>query len=208
MNLTLIGMTGCGKSYWSRELERKCGFKRYCCDDLIEERLASQVRGRGIEAVRQMDGKTPRRSILRTTGAVPHPRRQGDGIDYTLSPHTDSEPARTVGTVIDTTGSIVYVDPSPFPELRELSKVVYFETPPEALEELYRRFLRRQKPIVWGDMFEQRESETLHEATARCYRELLYFRVEQYAKHAEITIPYHVYSDRSHRVHTLLEFVS
>ena len=36
--ITLIGMSGLGKSYWSKEFERY-GYNRFCCDDVITHRL-------------------------------------------------------------------------------------------------------------------------------------------------------------------------
>ena len=40
MRITLIGMSGCGKTYWSKAFARQ-GFKLLCCDDLISEKLRS-----------------------------------------------------------------------------------------------------------------------------------------------------------------------
>ena len=38
MKISIVGMSGSGKTYWSKKLESE-GFKRFCCDDLIEEKL-------------------------------------------------------------------------------------------------------------------------------------------------------------------------
>ena len=38
VQLSLIGMSGAGKSYWSKRME-SLGFQVYSCDDLIAERL-------------------------------------------------------------------------------------------------------------------------------------------------------------------------
>src|SRR5258708_4675141 len=46
MKISLIGMSGSGKTYWSKKLEKK-GFKRYCCDDLIEKRLHDELKRLG-----------------------------------------------------------------------------------------------------------------------------------------------------------------
>jgi len=42
MRLSLIGMAGSGKSYWSRKLAEH-GFRRFCCDDMIEAKLAPEL---------------------------------------------------------------------------------------------------------------------------------------------------------------------
>ena len=42
MRLSLMGMSGSGKSYWSQKLAEH-GFKRFCCDALIAQKLRSQL---------------------------------------------------------------------------------------------------------------------------------------------------------------------
>jgi len=43
MTISLVGMSGTGKTYWSKQLESK-GFKRFCCDDLIGEKLGTVLK--------------------------------------------------------------------------------------------------------------------------------------------------------------------
>ena len=45
-NLALIGMSGAGKSYWSKKMEEK-GFLWYHCDEMIAERLGKELIGTG-----------------------------------------------------------------------------------------------------------------------------------------------------------------
>ena len=46
VNLSLIGMSGAGKSYWSKKMEEN-GYQRYSCDEMIAERLGPNLRGKG-----------------------------------------------------------------------------------------------------------------------------------------------------------------
>src|SRR5690606_2604149 len=48
MVITLIGLSGCGKSHLARRLEAERGFTLYSCDDIIEERLAEQLKPLGL----------------------------------------------------------------------------------------------------------------------------------------------------------------
>ncbi|MEK7623365.1 MAG: hypothetical protein AAB408_01700 [Patescibacteria group bacterium] len=48
--LTLIGMSNVGKSFWSQKLA-DVGFSRYCCDDLIETKLAPQLLAQGYKGI-------------------------------------------------------------------------------------------------------------------------------------------------------------
>ena len=38
MKLSIVGMSGLGKSYWSKKLE-EAGVKRFCCDEEITRKL-------------------------------------------------------------------------------------------------------------------------------------------------------------------------
>ena len=43
MRISLIGMAGAGKTYWSIKLAQQ-GFRRFCCDDLIAAKLAPDLK--------------------------------------------------------------------------------------------------------------------------------------------------------------------
>ena len=42
MRLSLIGMSGSGKSHWSIRLA-ELGFRRFCCDEMIARRLSAEL---------------------------------------------------------------------------------------------------------------------------------------------------------------------
>ena len=44
--LALIGMSGAGKSYWSKKMEEK-GYRWYHCDEMIAERLGQELIDKG-----------------------------------------------------------------------------------------------------------------------------------------------------------------
>ena len=46
MHITLIGMSGIGKSHWSKKMEA-LGYRRYSCDELIAERLGERLEKKG-----------------------------------------------------------------------------------------------------------------------------------------------------------------
>ena len=46
VNLALIGMSGAGKSYWSKKMEEN-GYRWYNCDEMIAKRLGSELPGIG-----------------------------------------------------------------------------------------------------------------------------------------------------------------
>ena len=46
-------MSGSGKSYWSKKLQAK-GFKRFCCDDLIEKKLENELKKLGYSGIQDV----------------------------------------------------------------------------------------------------------------------------------------------------------
>jgi len=51
--ISLIGMSGAGKTYWSKKLA-KTGFDRICVDNIIEEKLAPSLRKLGFLGIQDM----------------------------------------------------------------------------------------------------------------------------------------------------------
>ena len=45
--LALVGMSGSGKTFWTKKLAA-AGWRSVCCDDLIEQRLAQRLAAGGL----------------------------------------------------------------------------------------------------------------------------------------------------------------
>jgi len=88
------------------------------------------------------------------------------------------------GTVLDTTGSVVYTGEKICHRMQSLTTVVYLEASPAEEEVLIARYLSDPKPVLWGDQFVQRPGESTQEAIARCYRELIAYRKKHYERYA------------------------
>src|SRR6266700_1620483 len=53
MKLSLIGMSGVGKTYWAKQLESQ-GFKRFSCDDMIETKLEKELQTLGYSGINDL----------------------------------------------------------------------------------------------------------------------------------------------------------
>ncbi len=187
MILSLIGMSGSGKTHWSRTLSAH-GFPRISCDDRVEERLIS-----GSLLSREEGGIA---GVARWMGQPYEP-----GYDERQAAYLDAE-ARVMkeildalerdkprDLVIDTTGSVVYLGDEICRRLQASTVVVYLETSPQEIEEMLARYLEDPKPVVWGESFRRREQETDRDALVRCYRGLLDYRKALYERYASVRIP-------------------
>ncbi len=173
MHLSLIGMSNVGKTYWSKKLE-PLGFTRFGCDDEIEKIL----------------GVADLSKWMRFPDTDGYRDREGEYLnaeEQTLQTVLNQLPDGDV--VIDTTGSVIYLNPDLLNELKAKTKIVYLQAKEGMVELMIQKFFSNPKPLVWGDHFLPLDGENRDEALRRCYPELLKWRQEQYSQLADLTIP-------------------
>lgn len=189
MRLTLTGMSGSGKSFWSKQLARR-GFTHICCDDLIAARLVLRLSGGGDAIAR----------LGRWMGFPFQPGYEERESEYLLlekemmaeslrilSGNPGSAPA---DIVMDSTGSVIYTGEEILAELRRLTTIVHLATPVEVQRKMLESYLSSPRPVLWRGMFVRTPSETDEEALARCYPVLLASREELYREFADVTVDY------------------
>ncbi len=109
--------------------------------------------------------------------------------------------------VIDTTGSVVYLDEKILKKLKLWTTVIYLEIPKQIEKEIFNRYLLHPKPVIWGESFKKKENETNNQALARCYPDLLNFRKRKYEKLADMTIYYHELRKKTFGSHDFLRLI-
>ncbi len=187
LQLSLIGMSNMGKTFWSKRLT-KLGFKHICCDDLIEDKLGPVLKERGYRGLKD---------VAKWLG---HPyenqfeenQKKYMQLENTVMKNIFEEiksPKENI--VIDTTGSVIYTSKENLEKLKKNTLVVYLESSKQHRQKMYKNFLSHPKPIIWDRLYRRLDEESEEEALARCYNELLEYRSALYKKHADIVIPYH-----------------
>jgi shikimate kinase len=206
MRISLIGMAGSGKSYWSTKLV-EFGFSRFCCDDLIAEKLALELR--------QADGTS---KGLADWMGFPYERsykeREAKYLAYEIEVLNeilrgievlDSDAEERI--VIDTTGSVIYTGEEILARLRRCTTIVHLSTPPEVKESMLQVYVAQPRPVLWRDMFSRKPDETNEEALAQCYPRLLSTRERLYGRYAHVAIDYYERNDESFRVDEFLSAI-
>jgi shikimate kinase len=190
MRLSLIGMAGSGKSYWSIRLAEH-GFRRFCCDDLIAAKLAPELT--------MPDGTTVK--VGEWMGFPYRPQYKereskylsceievlAEILDYLDSCENNTDE----NIVVDTTGSVIYTGEEILKKLRQYTTVVYLSIPPEVQERLLKAYISKPHPMLWRDVFTKESNETPEEALARCYPELVFARQRLYEQYADVTLDYY-----------------
>lgn len=184
--ISLIGMSGTGKTFWSKQLAA-AGWKRICCDDLIEARLCQVMpaTAQGIAAVADWLGQPY---------DVGYAERQQQYLEAEIAVMEETlatiECEPMLDYVIDTTGSVIYTGEALCQRLRQVSRVVYIVLPAAAMAEMVKRYLSDPKPVLWMDQFQHTPQRSLRETIMTCYLKLVEQRAQLYQRYAHVTLPY------------------
>jgi len=202
MFISLIGMSGVGKSFWSVELEKKKSFRRFGIDDMIEAELEPELKKFGYSGIKDMS---------RWLGQPYDVRCADKSARYLELEEASAQKAldavenmESENIVIDTTGSVVYLSEELLGRMKKLTQVIYFNTPKEVIEKKIKQYFDNPKPIIWGKSYNANPGEDPVLALKRCYPELLRYRTGRYEKLADRTIDYYEQMDKSYMVDDLL----
>ena len=185
LRLALIGMSGAGKTFWSRQLA-SAGHAAISCDDKIEERLASRLAAGGYSGINGVaawmgwpDSPTyAERESQYLSDEIAVLEEVLDGL--TRNPEKS--------LVLDTTGSVIYTGNHLLLRLRKLMTVVHLAASQQEQQLLIERYLNDPKPVLWRGAFQVKQGEAPRETVARCYPNLIAARRQSYAALAHCTI--------------------
>ena len=177
LKIALVGMSNVGKSHRGEELEAEQDFYRISVDDFIGGRLEIE----SIESLADWMGM-PYASQFKKNQATYLEAEK----DITVSA-LDRAPAGK-NFVLDTTGSVIYLDAVARAYLEKNYLVIGFEVPDNMVPNMVETFFREPKPLIWGDFFKPLPGESNMEALRRCYPLLLKWRAAQYKELSDISL--------------------
>ena len=195
MVITLIGLSGCGKSTLASRLAAEKDWMSVCCDDLIEKQMEAEATRASVSSAPAIAG-----NIAGVAGWLGQPYDDGykdrqkkyfkaenevTKALIALAKHTAVEE----NLVIDTSGSVIYVDESILSELGRHSVFVYLRLPATDLPAMFAQYLKDPKPVIWQNAFQAKPGESNRAALERCYPLLVEQRLKLYERYADFTIP-------------------
>ena len=186
LRVALVGMSGVGKTFWTRHLAAT-GRPTICCDDLIEQRLSPHLAPGGFSGINGVarwmgwpDGPTyAERQAAYLAAEIA-------ALDQVLI-GLEQNPAGEL--ILDTTGSVIYAGNHLLLRLRRLMTVVYLAASVEEQQLLIHRYLSDPKPVLWHGAFQPKPGETPRQTIARCYPPLIETRRRAYEALAHCTLP-------------------
>lgn len=198
-------MSGSGKSHWSKKLQ-KIGFKRFCCDALIEEKLGEELKAQGYSGIQDVAKWMGQPFDLQYKKSSKKYLQFEKEILEEIFTYINKLPFKG-DIIIDTTGSVVYLDEELLGILTKISKVIYLETPDSVKEEMYQLYRKDPKPVIWGDAYNRAKSEDAWKALAKCYPKLLAYRSKKYKKLAHIILDYHTLRSKNFTTELFLQAI-
>lgn len=185
MRLALIGMSGSGKTFWTKKLAEK-GAPAVFCDDEIEQRLAPRLGPggyRGINGVAAWMGWPDNPTYAQREAE--YLSEEIHALDEVLQ-RLEQNPEKSL--VLDTTGSLIYAGNHLLMRLRRQMTIVYLAATEQERQLLIERYLNDPKPVLWRGAFQAKPGEEPRETVARCYPALIEARRRSYEALAHCTL--------------------
>lgn len=181
--ICFVGMSNCGKSYWSQQLKRKRGFHVVSVDEEIESAIKPELSALGYAGINGMAEWMGFPSDNRFA------KNQSVYLGYEESITARTSPQEGSNSVLDTTGSVIYLKSKTLGRIRSKYLIVHLEASDDMLEFMTKNYFEMPKPVVWGDAYLPLVDEEPVQAMRRCYPNLLRERRKKYAALAHVTVP-------------------
>ncbi|MGA2026165.1 MAG: hypothetical protein ABSH17_03730 [Syntrophobacteraceae bacterium] len=190
MLISLIGMSGSGKSYWSEKLAWH-GFRRFCLDALITQKLSDKLKREDLSLLGLgewmgfpfQDGYQEREELYLSF----EKQLMAEILDWI---DENARAGSEANVVLDTTGSVIYTGENLLKRLRSLTTIIYFAVPAVIRAAMLRQYLSNPRPVLWRGIFNIEPGESVEEALFRSYNALLDWREGVYRELADIEIDY------------------
>lgn len=179
LSIAFVGMSNIGKSYTVERLAAHYGYDMIEVDTLIREQL-----GQG-----SMDDFARWQGHPFTDG---YSEREARSIALETKATAKALEALTAATgnqLLDTTGSVIYVDAPVLETLKTRCLIVHIAAEDRDIERLKADYFETPKPLVWRDFYKQQAGKTPEQSIALCYPALLASRQNAYEALADVTLP-------------------
>jgi len=185
LRLALVGMSGAGKSFWTRKLAAE-GWTAISCDDRIEEKLASRLAAGGYSGINGVA------AWMGWPDSPKYAEREAQYLEEEIhvlgEVLTGLERESEKPLVLDTTGSVIYTGNNLLLRLRRRMTVVHLAASAEEQQLLIERYQSDPKPVLWRGAFQPKKNEAPRETVARCYPTLMAARRQSYEALAHCTL--------------------
>lgn len=184
--LALVGMSGSGKTFWSRKLAA-AGWTAVSCDDLVEKRLAPRLAAGGYSGINGVA------AWMGWPDSPSYAEREAEYLAEEIAVVDEflgvlEKESAAAPIVLDTTGSVIYAQNNILMRLRRQMTVVHLASTEHEQQLLAQRYLHDPKPVLWRGTFHVKDHESPRETVARCYPLLIALRKKSYETLAHCSV--------------------
>ena len=181
-NLIFLGMSGSGKTHWSKKIAHDFSYKHVEIDHIIGE---NPVLSELIKPYPGNDNAEKMGNYFGMPWSDEFQSKENSYLDIErqiLQSYINAQ-----SSIIDLSGSAIY-HPHELESLSQTGLVIYLETNNDYVEEMLETYLKVPKPVCWNNLFIPEENENNEQTLRRCYPNLLENRAKQYSQYADITL--------------------
>ena len=175
LGIAFVGMSNIGKSFTAKRMAEDFKFKLIEVDKMIWERLGHD----------SMDDFADWQGHPYEEG---YAEREATSIEFESAATKKAVDSADGNSILDTTGSVIYIDPAIRRAIKEKFYVVHIKAEPSDLERLKWDYFDNPKPLIWGRMYRPKPGLTDRENIHECYPKLLMSRAKDYAAMADTTL--------------------
>lgn len=201
LSICFVGMSNCGKSYWSRQLKTHRDFFVVSVDEEIERAIEPELTALGFSGIDGMAEWMGFPSDERFS------KNQDIYLKYEESITGKTSPRKYKNSVLDTTGSVIYLSEETLARIRKQYLVVNLEASDDMLNFMTKNYFATPKPVVWGNAYQPEQGEEPMDAMRRCYPNLLRERRKKYAAISHVTVPAELYLGSEMKLDEFLSYV-
>ena len=175
LRLAFVGMSNIGKSYTAERLARHYKLDLVEVDKIIWSRLGFD----DMEDFADWQGQPYEEGYA---------EREKELIQLEAEATQKAVDNSDAGQILDTTGSVIYIDPTIRRALKEAFFVVHIKAEPNDMERLKWDYFDNPKPLIWGRQYRPKPSLSDRENIFECYPKLLMSRAKDYTAMADATV--------------------
>jgi shikimate kinase len=189
-----IGMSGIGKSYWTKQLGQ-IGFTAIDCDAKVIAEVSKQVNipfstlseaGTWMQLPNQ-EGFEQREALFMQCEKQVIERAIDAILNKKIAALSNSR------YILDMGGSAIYIGDDILSKLKQNLLLIYFDVSEEVYETMLQNYFANPCPVIWQGKFKRNISQNLADNFLECYANLINYRRNIYLNLADIVIPYGIH---------------
>lgn len=176
LRLTFIGMSNIGKSFTAMRLRKSHGFSLYEVDEAIQTAL-------------ELKSMQESADWMGFPYEESYSAREAEYLALESSLTAKAFEGKCGNRILDTTGSVIYLDKATREKLAKDSVIVHIQAGPNNLRRLEKLYFKSPKPLIWNGVYQERKDADKIRSLKDSYPKLLASRMDAYNAMADINLP-------------------